>query len=85
MGKGATRQMLAYHEVRQPDVVTGAFVGAAALGCFLTVRKHPVIGAAVPAALVLLRQALGTSEAGSRLPGRSGAGWSRRSPSTARI
>jgi glycosyltransferase involved in cell wall biosynthesis len=53
VGGGATRQLLTYHEVRQPDLVTGAFVGAATLGLFAAGRRHRVIGAAIPGAFVL--------------------------------
>lgn len=53
-GRGATRQLLIYHEVRQPDLVSGAFVGATALGMVLATRKHRMLGAAVPSAFVLL-------------------------------
>jgi glycosyltransferase involved in cell wall biosynthesis len=52
-GKGATRQLLTYREVRQPDLVTGAFVGTAALGLLLSARRHRMTGAAVPASFVL--------------------------------
>lgn len=52
-GRGATRQLLSYREVRQPDLVTGAFVGAAAAGLALARHRHPLIGAAVPAGFLL--------------------------------
>jgi GT2 family glycosyltransferase len=52
VGRGATRQLLTYREVRQPDVVTGGFLGSAALGVFLAVRGHRLAGAAIPAACV---------------------------------
>lgn len=52
-GRGATRQLITYREVRQPDVVAGAFVGAAALGLFIAVREHRLIGAAIPSGFVL--------------------------------
>jgi hypothetical protein len=52
-GRGATRQLLTYHEVRQPDLVTGAFVGAAALGLFLAGRERRLIGATIPVGFVL--------------------------------
>ena len=52
-GRGATRQLLTYHEVRQPDIVTAAFVGASALGVLLAVRRHRVIGAVIPAGFVV--------------------------------
>jgi hypothetical protein len=53
VGRGATRQLLTYHQVRQPDLVTGAFVAATTLGVFLAVREHRVIGTAIPAAFVV--------------------------------
>jgi len=53
VGRGATRQLFTYREVRQPDVATGAFFGAAALGLFLAVRERRVIGAAIPVGFVL--------------------------------
>lgn len=56
-GRGATRQLLTYHEVRQPDLAAGAFVGATVLGVLLTRRKHPLIGAAVPCGFVLAASA----------------------------
>jgi glycosyltransferase involved in cell wall biosynthesis len=52
-GKGATRQLLTYHEVRQPDLVASAFVCSAALGLSLAARRHRLVGAAIPASLVL--------------------------------
>jgi hypothetical protein len=52
-GRGATRQLLTYREVRQPDLVTGAFVGSAALGLLLAMRKHRIIGGVIPAGFVL--------------------------------
>lgn len=52
-GRGATRQLLTYHEVRQPDLAVGAFACAAALGSFLAMREHQLIGAALPVGFVL--------------------------------
>lgn len=52
-GRGATRQLLTYHEVRQPDIATGAFIGATALGLFLAAHEHPLVGAAIPSGFVL--------------------------------
>jgi GT2 family glycosyltransferase len=52
-GRGATRQLVAYHEVRPPDLAAGAFVGAAAFGLALAARSHRLIGAAIPAGFVL--------------------------------
>jgi hypothetical protein len=53
VGKGATRQLLTYREVRQPDLVTGVFVGATVLGVFLGAREHRFMGAALPVGCVL--------------------------------
>jgi glycosyltransferase involved in cell wall biosynthesis len=53
VGNGATRQLIAYREVRQPDVVTGAFVGAAAAGLFAAAHEHRIIGAAIPVSFVV--------------------------------
>jgi len=53
VGRGATRQLLTYHEVRQPDLAAGAFVGAATVGLFVAARKHRIIGAAIPVSFVL--------------------------------
>jgi GT2 family glycosyltransferase len=53
IGRGATRQFLTYHEVRQPDLVAGAFVGAATLGLFAATREHRIIGAVIPVGFVL--------------------------------
>lgn len=53
IGRGATRQLLIYREVRQPDLATGAFVGTTVLGLFLAARKHRLMGPAVPAVFVL--------------------------------
>lgn len=52
-GRGATRQLLAYHEIRQPDLAAAAFVGTTMLGALLVKRKHPVLGMAVPPGFVL--------------------------------
>jgi glycosyltransferase involved in cell wall biosynthesis len=52
-GKGATRQLLTYREVRQPDLVLGGFICAGALGFALAMRGRQLVGAAVPAGFVL--------------------------------
>jgi hypothetical protein len=52
-GRGATRQLLTYHEVRQPDLAAGVFTGAAALGTYLALRGRRVIGPALPVGFVL--------------------------------
>jgi glycosyltransferase involved in cell wall biosynthesis len=56
-GRGATRQLLTYRELRQPDLVAGAFVGTAGLGLFLTVRGRRLIGAAIPVGFVVAASA----------------------------
>jgi hypothetical protein len=53
IGRGATRQLITYHEVRQPDLAAGAFVGAATLGLIVGRRGHPFTGAAIPVGFVL--------------------------------
>jgi glycosyltransferase involved in cell wall biosynthesis len=52
-GRGATRQLLSYREVRPPDVAAGAFAAAMALGLLLAVRRRPLAGASIPSSLVL--------------------------------
>lgn len=52
-GRGATRQLLAYHQVRQPDLATAAFVGAVTLGTLLATREHGILGAAIPVGYVM--------------------------------
>jgi cellulose synthase/poly-beta-1,6-N-acetylglucosamine synthase-like glycosyltransferase len=52
-GRGATRQLITYGEVRQPDLVTGAFVGTAVLGLVLKARNHGLVGTAIPVCFVL--------------------------------
>jgi GT2 family glycosyltransferase len=56
-GRGATRQLLTYQEVRQPDLAAGAFVAAMTVGTFVAVRRHRLVGAAIPAGLVLAASA----------------------------
>jgi glycosyltransferase involved in cell wall biosynthesis len=56
-GRGATRQLLTYRNVRQPDLVAAAFMSAVALGTFLAVRKHRFVGAAIPVGFVLAASA----------------------------
>jgi hypothetical protein len=53
VGRGATRQLLTYHQIRQPDLVAGVFVAVTTLGVFLAVREHRVIGAAIPVGFVV--------------------------------
>jgi GT2 family glycosyltransferase len=62
-GKGATRQLVIYQQVRPPDIATGAFVGAAVAGLSMALRGKRLVGASIPAALVL---AVGTQHVRSR-------------------
>jgi hypothetical protein len=52
-GRGATRQLLTYREIRQPDVAAAGFVAATAAGTLAAARGHRVLGAALPAGYVL--------------------------------
>src|SRR6266566_3189151 len=52
-GRGATRQLLAYRQVRQPDVAAEAFGAAAAIGALAAARKHRAVGALIPITMVL--------------------------------
>lgn len=54
IGRGATRQLVTYREVRQPDLVTGVFVGSAVAGLVLALGKHRAVGAAVPMVIVVV-------------------------------
>jgi len=51
-GKGATRQLLVYREVRVPDLATGAFLASLAVGV-LTGLVSPFAGVAIPLAVLL--------------------------------
>lgn len=55
-GRGATRQLLTYRQVRQPDVVAAAFGAAVAAGV-LAARRHRAVGPLLPAAVVLAASA----------------------------
>ena len=52
-GRGASRQLLTYREIRGPDVATGGFSGAAVLGVFAAARGHRITGAALPVCFVM--------------------------------
>jgi GT2 family glycosyltransferase len=52
-GAGATRQLITYREIRQPDLAAGGFVAATALGVLAAVRGHRLTGAVLPAGFVL--------------------------------
>jgi len=58
VGRGATRQLLTYHQVRQPDLAAGAFVGVTALGAFIAARENLLIGATIPVGFVLAASVL---------------------------
>ena len=51
-GKGATRQLLTYRQIRVPDLATGAFVVGAAAGVTVAAMVSP-FGLLIPAALLL--------------------------------
>jgi hypothetical protein len=51
-GKGATRQLLTYRQIRVPDLATGAFVLSTVAGITLAVLVNP-IGIALPIAILL--------------------------------
>jgi glycosyltransferase involved in cell wall biosynthesis len=51
-GKGATRQLLTYREIRQPDLVTGIFAGTVAVGLIAAGLGHQLAWLAVPAGFV---------------------------------
>jgi hypothetical protein len=57
VGRGATRQLVTYRDVRQPDLAAGAFVGAVTLGLFAAAREHRLLGAAIPVGFVLAASA----------------------------
>lgn len=47
-GKGATRQLLAYRQIRMPDLATFGFWGVVAAGVLVAVHGSPMIGSVVP-------------------------------------
>lgn len=51
-GKGATRQLLTYRQIRVPDLAAGAFVAGLAAGIAVAVVTSP-LGLLIPAALLL--------------------------------
>ena len=53
VGRGATRQLVTYQEIRQPDLVSGGFVVASAVGLCLAGRRRRLLGVLVPASFVL--------------------------------
>jgi hypothetical protein len=56
-GKGATRQLLVYRQVRMPDVVTGTFLASVVAGVLVAVLASPLPGAAIPLAVLLAASA----------------------------
>ena len=56
-GRGATRQLLVYRHLRQPDLAAAAFAAAVAIGGLAAVRKHPAAGALIPATVVVAASA----------------------------
>jgi glycosyltransferase involved in cell wall biosynthesis len=52
-GRGATRQLLTYRQMRIPDLATGAFVAGVAVGIVVALSVSPLSGAAIPVALHL--------------------------------
>jgi glycosyltransferase involved in cell wall biosynthesis len=57
VGKGATRQLLVYRQVRQPDIVTAAFGGAIAISLLAAIRGHRFISAAAPVSFLVAASA----------------------------
>jgi GT2 family glycosyltransferase len=53
-GRGATRQLVAYRMIRQPDVVTCAFISTVGLGLSAVARGHRIAGAGIPAGFLLV-------------------------------
>ena len=52
-GRGATRQLVTFHEIRQPDLASGAFICAVVLGISLVMRQRRIIGTAIPVGFVI--------------------------------
>lgn len=52
-GQGATRQLITYRQVRQPDLVAGAFTVSVAAGLLTAAARRPLLGAVIPAGFVL--------------------------------
>jgi GT2 family glycosyltransferase len=62
-GKGATRQLLIYRQVRTPDLATAAFLASVAAGVSVIAIGQPILGIALPIAFVL---AVGSQHVHSR-------------------
>ena len=56
-GQGATRQLIAHREVRQPDLAAGAFAASLVAGLLAGRARRPLLGAAIPASFVLAASA----------------------------
>lgn len=56
-GQGATRQLITYRQVRQPDLAAGVFAASLAAGLLTAAARRPVLGAAIPAGFVLAASA----------------------------
>jgi Glycosyl transferase family 2 len=52
-GQGATRQLISYRQVRQPDLAAGAFAVSVAAGLLTAAARRPLLGAVIPAGFVL--------------------------------
>jgi GT2 family glycosyltransferase len=52
-GKGATRQLLMYRQVRMPDLATGAFLASFIGGALLGVLVSPLPGVLIPLVILL--------------------------------
>jgi hypothetical protein len=52
-GMGATRQLLIYRQVRTPDLAAGAFVASLKAGAVTGVFEGPLLGVAIPVAVLL--------------------------------
>lgn len=57
-GGGATRQLITYGEVRQPDLVVGGFVVSMTTGLYLAARGRRLAGAALPIGFILTASTL---------------------------
>lgn len=53
-GKGATRQLLVYRQVRMPDLAAGAFLTSLVGGVLVGVLASPLLGALIPLAALLM-------------------------------
>jgi GT2 family glycosyltransferase len=56
-GGGATRQLITYRVVRQPDLAVAAFVAAMSAGLYATARGRRLTGAALPLGFILVASA----------------------------